>query len=111
MTTCDMHTSGDLDLYFYDELNAAERRTVEAHLSVCSECRAALDELRVIREGRWRPGDVSAPASGDWSALHDAAGRVAGSGPPALDSRSLPLKPSSGRRMSNTSRWPRCWRS
>jgi hypothetical protein len=69
MTTCDMHTSGDLDLYFYDELNAAERRTVEAHLPGCSECRAALDELRVIREALASRPDVSAPASGDWSAF------------------------------------------
>jgi hypothetical protein len=69
MTTCNMHTSGDLDLYFYDELNRAERRTVEAHLSGCSECRTALDELRVIREALASRPDVSAPASGDWSAF------------------------------------------
>jgi Putative zinc-finger len=69
MTTCNRHTSGDLDLYFYDELNPAERRTVEAHLSGCSECRAALDELREIREALASRPDVSAPASGDWSAF------------------------------------------
>lgn len=69
MTTCDMHTSGDLDLYFYDELNPAERRTVEVHLSGCRECRAALDELRVIRDALASRPDVSAPASGDWSAF------------------------------------------
>jgi anti-sigma factor RsiW len=69
MTTCNRHTSGDLDLYFYDELNPAERRTVEAHLSGCSECRAALDELRMIREALASRPDVSAPASGDWSAF------------------------------------------
>jgi len=66
---CNLHTSGDLDLYFYDELNVAERRTVEGHLSGCSECRAALDELRVIREALASRPDVSAPASGDWSAF------------------------------------------
>jgi anti-sigma factor RsiW len=69
MTACNRHTSGDLDLYFYDELNPAERRTVEAHLSGCSECRAALDELRDIREALASRPDVSAPASGDWSAF------------------------------------------
>jgi hypothetical protein len=69
MTICDVHASGELDLYFYDELGASGRRAVEEHLHVCSDCRAALDELHVIREAlRSRP-DVSTPASGDWSAF------------------------------------------
>ena len=69
MTTCDRQTSGDLDLYFYDELVPSDRRAVEEHLHACSECRAALDELRVIREALASRPDVSAPASGDWSAF------------------------------------------
>jgi hypothetical protein len=67
MTTCERHTSGDLDLYFYDELNPSDRRRVKAHLSSCSECRSALDELHVIREVLAARPDVCAPASGDWS--------------------------------------------
>ncbi len=69
MTTCDRHASGDLDLYFYDELGPSDRRGVEEHLRACSECRAALDELRLIREALASRPDVSAPASGDWSAF------------------------------------------
>lgn len=96
MTTCDMHTSGDLDLYFYDELNAAERRTVEAHLSGCSECRAALDELRVIREALASRPDVSAPASGNWSAFMTRLdGSLAQEHPPSFTV--VPLNPSSRR--------------
>jgi hypothetical protein len=66
---CDRHASGELDLYFYDELNPSDRRTVEEHLSGCSECRAALDELRVIRDVLASRPDVSTPASGDWSSF------------------------------------------
>ena len=69
MMTCDQHASGDLDLYFYDELGPSERRAVEEHLSGCSQCRAALEELRVIRDALASRPDVSAPASGDWSAF------------------------------------------
>jgi anti-sigma factor RsiW len=67
MTTCDRHASGELDLYFYDELGPVARHTLEDHLSVCSECRAALDELHVIREALASRPDVSAPPSGDWA--------------------------------------------
>lgn len=67
MTTCDRHASGDLDLYFYDELGPAARHTMEDHLSVCRECRAALDELHVIREALASRPDVVAPPSGDWT--------------------------------------------
>jgi len=69
MTTCYRHASGDLELYFYDELGPSDRRAIEDHLSGCSECRAALDELHVIREALASRPDVSAPASGDWSAF------------------------------------------
>ena len=69
MMVCDRHASGELDLYFYDELNPSDRRAVEEHLSGCSECQAALDELQVIREALASRPDVSAPASGDWSSF------------------------------------------
>jgi len=67
MMTCDRHASGDLDLYFYDELGPAARHAVEEHLSECSDCRAVLDELHVIREALASRPDVSAPPSGDWT--------------------------------------------
>ncbi len=69
MTTCERLASGDLDLYFYDELNPADRRDVEEHLSGCRDCRSLLDELRVIREVLGSRPDVCAPASGDWSSF------------------------------------------
>jgi hypothetical protein len=69
MTTCDVHASGDIELYFYDELAAGEREAIERHLPACADCRAALDELRVIREALAERPIVSAPPSGDWSAF------------------------------------------
>lgn len=69
MRTCERCSSGELELYFYDELPRADRSTVEQHLSACRECRAALDELHEIRAALASRPDVSAPASGDWSAF------------------------------------------
>jgi len=69
MTTCDVHGSGDIELYFYDELTAREREAVERHVLECADCRAALDELRVIREALAGRPVVSAPRLGDWSAF------------------------------------------
>lgn len=69
MTRCDVQASGAIELYFYDELDAAARATVEAHLRECIECANALGELRVIREALASRPDVGAPASGDWSAF------------------------------------------
>lgn len=69
MMVCDRHASGELDLYFYDELSPTDRRAIKEHLSGCSECRAALDELHVIREALASRPDVSTPASGDWSSF------------------------------------------
>ena len=65
--TCERHRSGDLDLYFYDELPADTREELGRHLSGCEDCRAALDELHAIRAALASRPDVSAPASGDWS--------------------------------------------
>ena len=47
--TCERPMSGDLDLYFYDELPADKREELGRHLSGCEDCRAALDELHAIR--------------------------------------------------------------
>jgi len=69
MTTCDVHGSGDIELYFYDELTLREREAIERHVLQCADCRAALDELRVIREALAGRPVVSAPRHGDWSAF------------------------------------------
>jgi hypothetical protein len=65
--TCERHASGDLELYFYDELPANAREDVSRHVSACQHCRAALEELEAIRVALAGRPDVSAPASGDWS--------------------------------------------
>ena len=114
MTTCDVHASGDLELYFYDELNAAER----AHgrgtsVAVCSECRAALDELRVIRDRAGIRGPiVSGSGSGDWSAFMTRLDASLAHERAAVTHRSFRLQrsvPAVVRR--RTWRWRRCWRS
>ena len=65
--TCEWHASGNLDLYFYDELPSETREEVSRHLSSCQDCRAALEELHAIRAALASRLDVSTPASGDWS--------------------------------------------
>ena len=67
MTSCDVHASGAIDLYFYDELAAAERRVVDEHLGTCADCRLALADLRTIRHALAERPVVSTPAGGDWS--------------------------------------------
>ncbi len=67
MTRCDVQASGDVELYFYDELDPIARAGVEQHLRGCAECTHALDELRVIRDALASRTDVCAPESGDWS--------------------------------------------
>jgi len=69
VTICRVHASGDLELYFYDELGLTERETIDQHVARCSECRAALDELRAIRAALDSRPVVSGPASGDWSSF------------------------------------------
>jgi hypothetical protein len=66
---CEVHASGAIELYFYDELAPRERETVESHLLSCRHCRTVLAELGVIREALAQRAVVSAPASGDWSAF------------------------------------------
>jgi Putative zinc-finger len=69
MTRCHVQASGTIELYFYDELDAAERASVEHHVEECGECAHALDELRMIRAALAARPDVAAPESGDWSAF------------------------------------------
>jgi hypothetical protein len=67
MKTCFVQAAGTIELYFYDELDAAARRETERHLNSCRECRQALDELEVIRAALLTRPDVAAPAGGDWT--------------------------------------------
>jgi hypothetical protein len=83
MTRCEVQASGAIELYFYDELAAAERAVVERHLAHCTECMHALDELRVIRDALASRPDVSAPESGDWSGFMQRLGDAIGKESPA----------------------------
>jgi hypothetical protein len=65
--SCDRDSSGDLELYFYDELPSERRDAFERHLGICADCREALDELHAIRTALASRPDVAAPASGNWS--------------------------------------------
>lgn len=82
MTSCVVHDAGTIELYFYAELDAAERLSIEAHLRQCLECRAALAELKVIRTALAARADVAAPLSGDWSAFMRRLDDAVGSGLP-----------------------------
>jgi hypothetical protein len=66
-TACDVHASGAIELYFYDELTPTERESVEGHLQSCRHCHTVLAELGVIRAALAQRPVVSAPPSGDWS--------------------------------------------
>jgi hypothetical protein len=67
VTACDWFDSPRVALYFYGELDPAERERTAAHLRECAECRQALEDLRVIREALGRQPRVDAPPAGDWS--------------------------------------------
>jgi hypothetical protein len=64
---CDLQAAGTIELYFYGELQERERVAVRAHLGECAECRAALEDLSVIRAALARRPDVATPPGGDWS--------------------------------------------
>jgi hypothetical protein len=66
---CEVHASGAIELYFYDELTPREREGVETHVLSCGHCRTVLAELGVIRDALAQRPVVSGPASGDWSAF------------------------------------------
>jgi hypothetical protein len=67
MTRCPRQSSGDIELYFYGELEVAERSAVERHLRSCSDCRQALEELSTIRAALAARPRVDAPADTDWT--------------------------------------------
>jgi hypothetical protein len=64
---CDLQAAGTIELYFYGELPPPERAVVQAHLARCAECRAALEDLSVIRAALGSRPDVATPPGGDWS--------------------------------------------
>lgn len=65
--SCDLQAAGTIELYFYGELPQPERAAVQAHLARCAECRAALEDLSVIRAALANRPDVATPPGGDWS--------------------------------------------
>ena len=67
MNACELQAAGTIELYFYDELPAGERRDVEVHLRRCSACRSALEDLEAIGAALARCPDVAGPERGDWS--------------------------------------------
>jgi len=79
MTRCEFVDVPDVELYFYEELDASERIRVEAHLHQCAACRQRLDDLHAIRRALALRPAVDAPPAGDWSGFMrrlDAACRI-----------------------------------
>ena len=54
--TCRYQDTGAIDLYFYDEVDAAERDGIAAHVRHCRQCASTLEDLnaeaRRYRRGR-----------------------------------------------------------
>lgn len=67
MSGCAMSDSPDIELFFYDELDATQRARVAAHLQSCAACRMRLEDLHAIRRALAANPPVDAPAAGDWS--------------------------------------------
>jgi len=67
MSSCERARSGDIELYFYGDLDASERGDVEGHILVCAECRRALDDLDVIASALSSRPLIDAPPRGDWT--------------------------------------------
>lgn len=67
MTGCGLIDSPDIELFFYDELDAADGARVAAHLENCAACRTRLDDLHAIRRALATQPAVDAPPAGDWS--------------------------------------------
>lgn len=94
MSGCGILASGAVELYFYEELDDAERVSVDRHLGGCETCRRALQELSVIRAALAARPEVTAPPGADWSgfmARLDAA--VRRDRPSATSGQSGPIAP------------------
>lgn len=60
--------TNQLSAYLDNELTAADRSSLEAHLATCVSCRAVLDELRAVVA--WAPGFTGqAPARDLWPGI------------------------------------------
>jgi hypothetical protein len=97
MKACERQASGDIELYFYGELDPSERSSVEQHVAACSECRRAFEELSMIRAALATRPQVDAPPDGDWRAFMqrlDDAIRFEGQTRNAARVVAMPLKPS-----------------
>jgi hypothetical protein len=64
---CELQSSGTIEMYFYDELSAAERQQVARHIHGCADCRAAIEHLEDIRCALTTRPDIAAPPGDDWS--------------------------------------------
>jgi hypothetical protein len=67
MNGCEHLASGEIELYFYGELDAEAQASVERHVKGCGECRHALDDLSTIRAALSTRPVIAAPANGDWT--------------------------------------------
>jgi hypothetical protein len=63
MSACEF----DIVLYFYGEMDAAERARASVHLRRCEACRQRLEDLQAIRRALAERPVVDAPPAGDWS--------------------------------------------
>src|SRR5437870_11514440 len=81
-----------LSEYLDDELGAAERTALDAHLASCAECRAILDELRRV-VARAAALDDRPPAADLWP---DVAARIGLA--PGGDAHAVVSLPGGGRR-------------
>jgi hypothetical protein len=84
MNTCELFDTADVEMYFYAELDPAERVRVEQHLRGCASCRLRLDDLHAIRRALASRPVVEAPPAGDWSGFMRRLDQtVAGAGQPS----------------------------
>ena len=67
MNACARLDPGDVEMYFYGELDPVDRVRVEQHLRACGPCRQRLDDLHAIRRALASRPLVEAPPAGDWS--------------------------------------------
>jgi hypothetical protein len=67
MSACELCQTPDIELFFYGELDAADRARVDVHLRKCAPCRQRLDDLHAIRRALADRPAVDAPPTGDWS--------------------------------------------
>jgi hypothetical protein len=64
---CELWDAPDIELYFYDEVDALARVRVAAHLKTCAACRQRLDDMRTIGRALGSRPPTETPPAGDWS--------------------------------------------